>query len=166
MPGVLLRDDFGDPTSGWPRETADPATRRIGYVGGAYVVTLLPGTGGAVFVAHARRFGDFQAAVDAQLTPATVGGYLFLDFRRQDQGDCYSFLLDPVERALLLLRRTDGRHERLIDWTPSAVIRPGAALNRLEVRPGARAPAEGEWRVGGPLSRPDAWRGPPRSGRG
>jgi hypothetical protein len=160
---VLLAETFADPTSGWPRETRDPATRRVGYAEGAYSVVRLPGAGGAVFVAGPERFADFAAELEAQLVPPTANGYLFLDFRRQDNGDYYSFLVDPNERAFLLLRHTGGRDQRLLDWTPADAIQPGGAPNRLGVRAAgaavvllvngtevgrARGTASGEGRLG------------------
>src|SRR5205085_8179949 len=80
---VLLSDDFSNPNSGWPRQSSDPASRRVGYDGGEYVVAKVAGTSGAPLVTRAERFGDFQAQLDARLMPPTDGAYLFLDFRRQ-----------------------------------------------------------------------------------
>src|SRR5205085_11345670 len=65
--GVLLRDDFTDTSSGWPLESRDPSARRLGYEAGEYVVTRLPGSGGAAFVAHPEVFDDFQVELDARL---------------------------------------------------------------------------------------------------
>ncbi|HLH24578.1 MAG TPA: hypothetical protein VK066_18810 [Chloroflexota bacterium] len=131
---VLLRDDFTDPASGWPLESGDPTRRRLGYRDGEYLVARLAGSGGAAYVAYPEPFGDFQAEIDARLVAPTDDAYAFLDFRRQEDGDYYSFLVDPNAGRFLLLRHTNGDDARLIDWTPAAAIQHGTATNRLGVR--------------------------------
>ncbi|HEY7062541.1 MAG TPA: hypothetical protein VII06_13760 [Chloroflexota bacterium] len=131
---VLLRDDFTDTSSGFPLESRDPSARRLGYVGGEYRVARLAGSGGAAFVAHPERYADFLAEIDARLLPPTDGAYVFLDFRRQENGDYYSFLVDASAGRFLLLRHTDDDDTRLIDWTESDAIEPDIATNRLAVR--------------------------------
>jgi hypothetical protein len=131
---VLLRDDFTELSSGFPLESREPAARRVGYANGAYVVARLAGSGGAAFVAYPEPFADFQAEIDARLMPPPDNGYVFLDFRRQENGDYYSFLVDPNAGKLLLLRHTDGGDARIIDWTAASAIQPGTATNRLGVR--------------------------------
>jgi hypothetical protein len=130
---VLLRDDFTDPSSGFPLESRDPTARQLGYLNGEYRVARLAGSGGEAFVAYPETFADFQAEIDARLEPPTENAYVFLDFRRQENGDYYSFLVDPNAGRFLLLRHTSD-DRRLIDWTAAAAIRPGAATNRLGVR--------------------------------
>ncbi len=130
---VLLHDDFTDPSSGLPLQSRDPTARRLGYRDGEYLVVRLAGSGGEAFVAYPEAFDDFQAEIDARLVPPTEDGYVFLDFRRQENGDYYSFLVDPNAGRFLLLRHT-GDDRRLIDWTAAAAIQPGAATNRLGVR--------------------------------
>src|SRR5438105_3969484 len=68
---VLLSDDFSNPNSGWPRQSSDPATRRVGYDGGEYLVAKVAGSSGAPLVTRAERFGDFLAELDARLVPPT-----------------------------------------------------------------------------------------------
>jgi hypothetical protein len=65
--------------------------------------------------------------------PPTDNAYVFLDFRRQENGDYYSFLVDPNAGRFLLLRHT-GDDRRLIDWTAEPAIQQGTATNRLGVR--------------------------------
>jgi hypothetical protein len=131
---VLLRDEFTDTASGFPLESRDATMRRLGYVNGEYLVARLAGSGGAAFVAYPERFTDFQAEIDARLVPPTDDGYVFVDFRRQENGDFYSFLVDPNAGKFLLLRHTGDRDMRLIDWTDASAIRPDTATNRLGVR--------------------------------
>ena len=131
---VLFRDDFTDPNSGWPRQASDPSTRRVGYVNGEYLVAKLPGSGGAPYVTRSERYGDFLVEIDARLSPPTDDAYLYLDFRRQDNGDHYSFVVDPNDSTFLLARNTGGVFHTLIGWTPAPAIQPGPARNRLGVR--------------------------------
>jgi len=135
---VLFRDDFTDPNSGWPRQASDPTTRRVGYVNGEYVVAKLPGSGGSPFVTRSERFADFFVELDARLAPPTDDAYLYLDFRRQPNGDHYSFVVDPNDSTFLLARSVGGSFTTLIGWTAAPAIQPGPARNRLGVR--ARGP--------------------------
>lgn len=131
---VLLSDDFRDANSGWPRQSSDPTARRVGYEGGEYVVTKLPGSDGAPFVTRSERFGDFLAEIDARLLPPTDDAFLFLDFRRQEDGSHYSLVADPNDSTFLFRRNTPQGGTNLIPWTNAPAIRGGSAPNRLGVR--------------------------------
>ena len=74
--------------------------RRLGYLNGEYVVARLANSGGEAFVAHPETFRDFQAEIDTRLVPPTDHAYVFLDFRRQENGNYYSFLIDPEHRPV------------------------------------------------------------------
>jgi hypothetical protein len=131
---VLLSDDFTNPNSGWPRQSSDPTSRRVGYDGGEYVVAKMAGSSGAPLVTRAERFGDFLAQLDARLVPPTDGAYLFLDFRRQENGDHYSFVVDPNDSTFLVQRNVGSGSEALINWTTAPAIQGGGARNRIGVR--------------------------------
>jgi hypothetical protein len=132
--GVLLSDDFSNPNSGWPRQSSEPASRRVGYEGGEYVVAKVAGSSGAPLVTRAERFSDFLAELDARLVPPTDGAYLFLDFRRQENGDHYSFVVDPNDSTFLVQRNVGSGSDTLITWTAAPAIQGAGARNRIAVR--------------------------------
>src|SRR5262249_52700705 len=105
---ILFADDFSSPASGWPVASSDPATRVVGYEDGEYVVRKRPGSGGAPFVTRSERYGDFRAEIDARLVVPTQDAYLYLMFRRQDNGDNYTFVVDPNASSFLLRREQGG----------------------------------------------------------
>ena len=135
---VLFSDDFRNPNSGWPAASSDPASRRVGYDAGEYVVAKVAGADGAPMVTRAERFGDFQVEIDARLSPPTSGGYVFLEFRRHDGSHYYSFAVDPEDGAFIVLRYQGTASHVLIPWTETPAILGGGATNRLAVR--ARGP--------------------------
>jgi hypothetical protein len=131
---VLYADNFASPTSGWPVQSSDAATRRVGYANGEYFVARLPGIGGSPYVMREERFGDFLLEVDARLVEPTADAYVFVDFRRQAGGAHYSFVVLPDEGSFIVRRNTDRDGSTLLDWTRSAAIQGGGATNRLGVR--------------------------------
>jgi hypothetical protein len=133
-PAVLFRDDFSNPNSGWPVQASDPSSRRVGYQGGEYFVVKVAGSGGAPFVTRSERFGDFQMEIDARLVAPTTDAYLYLDFRRQDNDDHYTFVVDPNDSTFLLRRNVGPGGTNLIGWTHHPAIQPGTQRNRIGVR--------------------------------
>jgi hypothetical protein len=133
-PAILVQDDFSDPNSGWPRQSSDLATRRIGYVDGEYSIVKVANSPGAPFVSRGSQLGDFLWEIDVRLQPPTESAYVFLDFRRQENGDHYSFILDPNDGTFKLDCELGQGRDEVLRWTPSAAIRRGAALNRVGVR--------------------------------
>lgn len=131
---VLYADSFASATSGWPVQASDPVTRRVGYANGEYYVARLPGSGGSPYVTREERFGDFLLEVDARLVEPTADAYVFVDFRRQESGEHYSFVVAPDEGAFIVRRNTDREGATVLDWTRAAAIQRGAAPNRLGVR--------------------------------
>jgi hypothetical protein len=131
---VLYADNFASAASGWPVESSDAATRRVGYANGEYYVARLPGSGGSPYVMREERFGDFLLEVDARLVEPTADAYVFVDFRRQASGEHYSFIVAPDEGAFILRRNTDREGATVLDWTRAAAIQRGAVTNRLGVR--------------------------------
>jgi hypothetical protein len=133
-PPILLQDDFGDPSSGWPRASSDLGTRRIGYVDGEYSIVKVANSQGAPFVSRGSPFGDFQWEVDVRLLAPTEDAYAFFDFRRQENGDHYSLILDPSDGTMRLEIEIGSGRDVLLGWTPSAALRRGTARNRVGVR--------------------------------
>jgi hypothetical protein len=131
---VLLEENFRDPASGWPRQSSDPARRRVGYVDGEYAIAKLAGSGNPPVVTRPGDFGDFQLEVDVRLLAPTKDGYAYIDFRRQDNDDHYSLLVDPNDSTFQLQRNVGRRSQALIDWTYASAIRGGTVRNRIGIR--------------------------------
>src|SRR5207247_2620330 len=75
-----------------------------------------------------------QAEIDARLLPPSDNAYLYLDFRRQSNGDHYSFVVDPNDSTFLLRRNEGDGGRNLIGWTNAPAIRGGGSRNRIGVR--------------------------------
>ena len=71
---------------------------------------------------------------DVRLQAPTENAYAYLDFRRQENGDHYSFIVDPNDGTFRLEHENGPNHDELLRWTQSAAIRRGTARNRLGVR--------------------------------
>jgi hypothetical protein len=136
-PPILIADDFGDPSSDWwPKASSDLATRRIGYVDGEYSIVKVANSQGAPFVSPrgAPQFGNFSWEMDARLLAPTDNAYTYFDFRRQENGDHYSFIVDPNDGTYRLEIEMGRGREELVRWTAAPSIRRGTARNRLGVR--------------------------------
>jgi hypothetical protein len=106
----------------------------VGYVDGEYSIVKVANTQGAPFVTREAQFGDFLWEIDVRLQEPTENAYAYLDFRRQDDGDHYSLVVDPNDSTFQLQREVGQTRADLIGWTRSAAIRGGTARNRLGVR--------------------------------
>ncbi len=102
---VLLRDDFGLPTSGWPRESSEPARRELGFRDGTYVVVRQAEAGGTQGASIARRFGDAFVEIDVRVAPPTDDAFVVVQIRRRDDGSgSYVFQVDPNQGELRVFR--------------------------------------------------------------
>jgi hypothetical protein len=133
---VLYQDDFTASASGWPRESSDPESRLFGYEGGEYyVLRLLNGVGWSGANRTREGFTDFLVEVDARLVAPTEGAFVFLGFRRQENGEHYALEVDPDDGTYRLLRHVvGGASTTVIGRTRSAAIQAGTATNRLGAR--------------------------------
>jgi len=138
---VLYRDDFSDPSSGWPREALATTMNRIGYGDHEYVMTKLAGFTGTSISFRNQRFDDFVWEIDARLAPPTQGGYLFMTFRQnRETREGYTFYVTPDDGTYRFERsaRNTGVDlvvtRDLIGPTPSPAIRGSTAVNHLAVR--------------------------------
>ena len=133
---VLFQDALSNPNSGWPRAASDAFTG--GYEGDEYFLIRRAGSGQSPSVTRALAVRDFLVEIDARLLPPAEGGYLYLLFRRQGNGDGYQFAIDPHRRAFRLLRRMGEDWTTLINWTSAPAIAVGTTGHRVGVR--ARGP--------------------------
>ncbi len=123
----VFSDDFSNPASGWPIESGDGYA--LGYKNNEYSITIQAG-----YLAWALRdFGvrDYRLVVDAR-APYSLDGAVAVMFSAND----YGFYLLQVSDGWYALDRVDAYYWQwttLIDWTPSAAIHPGNAVNHLEI---------------------------------
>jgi hypothetical protein len=94
----------------------------------------LAGSGPVASALPSRTFDDFRWEIDARLVPPSTDGFVFLDFRRQANGDRYTLVLDPDAGAFLLARNVGPNLVKLIDWRKETAINHGTSRNRVGVR--------------------------------
>lgn len=122
------RDDFGDPTSGWP--ASDNADRSFGYVGGQYQIWLKRPSWGWMVTPGAKAT-DFAAAVSAHRVSGGGGAYGFIFGLNADWSEYYEVIVD--QKYYSIWRYDDGDWTPVQNWTPSDHVRTGTDWNRLKV---------------------------------
>jgi hypothetical protein len=131
LSGVLLQDDFSDPTSGW--ETGEFEGGSVGYKDGTYsVISTQQST--AMWGAAGRSFADVVIEVDATpvLTPANDNNDYGVMCRVQSGGDGYSMNISG-DGFYSIQRIESDVYTNLVDWSESSAIRTGKATNHLRV---------------------------------
>ena len=125
---VQLQDNFSNPKSGW--EVSDDAIARLRYLNGEYQVLVKQAD---YTVGATRDFGEnnYSVEVDGRAVSHLNGAYGLI-FSRTG-GGYYLYWVDDGAFGLWRLDRAQGAWTTLIDWTPSAAIRPGNQVNRLRV---------------------------------
>lgn len=135
QPGqVLLADDFADAAAGMlPRLPRDPSQTRRGYQGGEYLLeALVPRI--APYVRVPGMYGGASIAVDARLVGETDGRVVLLGCRENTAGDRqYALLVDPGAGEFALWRDDGPGSHDLVRRAPSAALRRGHEVNRLEL---------------------------------
>ena len=119
-PSATLYDPFDDPNSGWPR--ADDANRRVDYVNEEYQI-LIKAPLLYVGVTPGLRCSDCAIELDGRFASSSYGAWGIL-FGITDTFDAYLFRVDGAQQYSLY-KRSGAAWQALIDWTPSAHIRPG-----------------------------------------
>lgn len=128
-----IRDDFGDPASGWPITDDDVASS--GYVNGEYRI-LIKQMGYLIRAGRSLDATDFRVEVDARAAGHTNGTY-GLYFGSGDAG-FYLYEVRNGQFRLARYNRPSRTWYTLISPTYWSVIRTGNQSNRLKiVRKGA-----------------------------
>ena len=134
-PTVLFRDDFSDPTSGWPRRST--AATRAGYEDGEYYLFREADQDQVSVAGRPDRYGDFRAEVDARVIGTSHDAYAFVNVRRTND-TFYRFSIYPNTGTYLVNRwqREDGELRRtlLSDFERAPEINQGAEWNRIGVQ--------------------------------
>lgn len=128
--GVLMQDDFSDPSTGW--EVGDYDTGSVGYQSGTYAVESL-GNGDTMWGIANQDFGDVVIEVTAEQIsgPANDNNDYGVMCRIQPNNDGY-FLLISGDGYYAILKRANDQFENLVDWTPSDVINTGDSQNQIQ----------------------------------
>ena len=127
-PSATFYDPFDDPNSGWPR--ADDANRRVDYVNSEYQI-LIKAPLLYVGVTPGLRCSDCAIELDGRFVSSSYGAWGIL-FGITDAFGAYLFRVDAAQQYSLY-KRSGATWQALIDWTPSAHIRPGQESNHLRV---------------------------------
>ena len=127
-PTATFYDPFDDPNSGWPR--ADDANRRVDYVNEEYQI-LIKAPMLYVGVTPGSSCSDCAIELDGRFASSNYGAWGIL-FGITDTFDAYLFRVDGAQQYSLY-KRSGAAWQALIDWTPSAHIRPGQESNHLRV---------------------------------
>ena len=131
---TILRDDFKDPAKGkLPAESSGPSRYRRGYEGGEYVIQKIDPAWKQMPVAELPgAHQNATLAIDARLVGETRGRYVVLVCRNSAAGH-YRLMLAPTETSFSLTRWDRDKEVILAGWQQSTAIRPGIAVNRLEL---------------------------------
>ena len=131
---VLYRDDFTLPGRRWRRRWNESAIDPLAYESGEYALRVTAESDRTQAVWNRLPFSDFQAELDARLTPPVENAAVFLDVRIQPDDDRYRFSVDPSSGRFALHWVRTPEAIPMIESTPSPAINGGAAVNRLAVR--------------------------------
>ena len=128
--GLLLDENFDDPSSGW--EVDDSEDGDVGYGDGYYYV-LAKAEGIQIFGSGPVAFSDL--VIDAYVSqiassPTNVNAYGVM-CRVQRNGDGYLLRISG-DGEYAIQRVLDDNFEYLVEWTESDVINQGNALNHIQ----------------------------------
>jgi hypothetical protein len=135
---VVLRDNFTDPNSGWPRESSDPTNWVVGYASGEYYIRRPSSSRSTPGFYTSQWFRDVSLEIDARVEPSEARPSAILLLRRRADGDAYGLWVTPQSSVVALGRRTNGQWSTLSQQRNVRGLNAGNAWNRLGVR--ARGP--------------------------
>jgi photosystem II stability/assembly factor-like uncharacterized protein len=128
---LVRADDFSDPASGWPTESGNPDVWELGYVDGAYRIFLKTGDDG-VWSTPGVNLTDYVIEVDTWQVSSIRGGSGLAFGISDDNRRFYGYSADNQGRYRL--ERWTGTHWVFLrDWTATAVLNTGQAVNHLMV---------------------------------
>lgn len=129
--GILLQDDFSDPSSGW--EVGDYDFGSVGYKEGVYFVTATVVETPMWGVAN-HSFDDLVIEVDATLILAGPENNSVYGVVCREQGDGDGYYLRISGDGYYSIARSEGRgFELLVDGIDSNAIGLGDAVNHIRV---------------------------------
>jgi serine/threonine-protein kinase len=131
--GVLFRDEFSDPNSGWP--TGEDETQRFGYHPAAFYHLELSTPNEHLTISRGLSLGDFTAEVEALVdhTDTETGDFRYgLTIRQSDEG-YYAFAVSPRTGTWQALKYSGDNAEVLAEGEDDS-IRGLSAADTLRVR--------------------------------
>jgi hypothetical protein len=134
-PGVMLyRDEFSSPGRRWRRASDEPARDLLAYQDGESALRVTAESERTQAVWSRLPFGDFQAELDARLTPPVEDAVVFLDVRIQPDDQRYRFSVAPGSGRFALHWVGPTEALPVIESTLSSAIHGGDEVNHLAVR--------------------------------
>lgn len=129
--GVLLRDRFGDPGSGWGIESSDMLDR--GYQDGEYFIEVYE-PNWLAWAHPGAQLQDVSMEIEAQRVSGSPDGHFGLLCRYRGPGDFYYFAVTG-DGYYAILRVEDGASEVLTDdgFVPSSAVSADGEVNQLRV---------------------------------
>jgi hypothetical protein len=132
---VTYRDDFSDPTSGWPRQSPDPAVRQIGYENGEYAVINMAGSRPGIVLSERAAWIEPEIEIEIRLVAPEGDAFVFLGIRYVDgDGDGYYFEVHPNSGELRIYQVLEGRTMLLSSRVELGFVHEGEAANRAAMR--------------------------------
>ncbi len=135
-------DDFSDPNSGWPVGPVVLNSQQLGstnYVNGEYLIHSDAAGAGYLFrpLAPAPGYENYEVEAEMRFDVPTADGLVGLIFGAIIQGSevprYYLFEIEPEAQEFRLIRRENATSITIVDYTPSAAINQGTAVNHLSV---------------------------------
>lgn len=124
------RDEFNDPTSGWP--IYSDSEMQFNYVNGEYQILVYPSDWWAA-ASPDNQAQDFLVSVDVRNPSGSYGTYGILFEVAADWSHFYSFEVDP-EGYFVVWRYSDKKGWTLLNVDYSPHIHPFGASNQLKVK--------------------------------
>ncbi|MCL4263407.1 MAG: hypothetical protein KJ069_09335 [Anaerolineae bacterium] len=135
-------DDFSDPNSGWPVGPVVLNSQQLGltqYTNGEYLIHSDAAGAGYLFrpLAPAPGFENYEVETEVRFDVPTADGLVGLVFgaiiENSEVPRYYLFEIEPEVQEFRLIRREDAASITIVDYTPSAAINQGTAVNHLSV---------------------------------
>jgi hypothetical protein len=126
---VLLRDRFGDPSSGWGSDSQDAFDR--GYREGEYFIEVYE-PNWLTWAHPGNRFTDVVVEAEARPVSGSADGHFGLLCRCRFPDDFYYFAITE-DGYYAILRVEDGEPATLTGggFLPSPILRPGGGIRRI-----------------------------------
>ena len=127
---LLFSDDFSNPNSGWPVD--DDGVVKWGYSNGEYEILIRDQRRWAGALAPVMVLDNYMVRVDARRLQGSTSDYGIV-FDQKDWDNFYYLVVDAGDQWFGVAEVVDGDPAIVIPRTNSAVIKPGNAINQLQV---------------------------------
>jgi len=129
---LLMEEDFGTPRNAWLSEVTEQADK--GYEGGEFRITVYqPEYSSWSYPDPPRDFADFALEVDARRVSGPLDNEFGVLVRYQPQSDEFYLFAISSNGFYSVQKYQANEWQKLVEWTESAAILQGEAVNRLRV---------------------------------